>query len=150
MTARHTGRGRFRVTAFAVPPVTALALALLIATLLGGCGKTPEYPPNLAFPSRTDRLVLKLPDKPAPALNDPFKRNDEIAALDGLGGATADVAALPADERAKVDAFLKSTFGTPAAPVIAVEEEVAARLKLTPAHLAEGSKLFRAKCQQCH
>ncbi|MDY3556547.1 c-type cytochrome [Gemmata sp. JC717] len=149
MTARHTGRGRLRVAAVAALPVAALAPVLLIG-LTSGCGKQPEYPPNFTFPSRTDRLVLKLPDKPAAAVNDPNSRNDEIAALDSLGGKTADPATIPAEERAKVEAFLKITFGTPAAPTVAVEGETATRLKLTAAHLAEGGKLFRAKCQQCH
>lgn len=148
MTALHTGRGRFRVAVLTALPATALAPLLLLT--LGGCGSKPEYPPNLAFPSRADRLVLKLPDRPAPAINDPNKRNDEIAALDALGGKTVDVSAIPAEARAKVDTFLKDTFGTPAAPTVAVEAEAVSKLKLTAAHLAEGSRLFRAKCQQCH
>lgn len=145
MLNRIRGRGRFRVAVFTALPVMALALGLLT-----GCGSQPNYPPNLTFPPRADRLVLKLPEKPAPDLNDPFKRSEEIAGLDALDGRTADVAAIPADERTKLEQFLKDTFGTPAAPTLAGNEAVAARLKLSNPHLAEGSKLFRAKCQQCH
>lgn len=148
MASNRVGRGRFRVAVVTALPAAALALALLPGC--GGCGKAPEYPPNLTFPPRADRLVLKLPERPAPALNDPNKRNEEIAALDALGGKTADPSVAPAEARAKLDGFLKDTFGTPAAPTIAGEADTAARLKLSDAHLAEGSKLFRLKCQQCH
>ena len=147
MTVSHTGRGRFRVA------VSTALLATCSALLLpgcGGCNKTPDYPPNLTFPARADRLVLKAPDKPAPAINDPGKRQEDIDALDAAGGKTADVSAIPADNRAKLDAILKDMFGTPAAPTIAAESATVARLKLTNAHLAEGGKLYRRHCLQCH
>ncbi len=116
-----------------------LGAALLFAGC-GGCGSNPEHPPNLTFPARADRLALKLPDKPAPGPNTAGKRDEEIAALDALGGLTV---APPAVEG--LDAFLKSAFGTPAAP-----EELAPALKLTKAHLAEGSKLYKRHCLDCH
>src|SRR5262245_32047724 len=111
----------------------------------GGCGSKSEYPPDLTFPARADRLVLKLPDKPAPAANTAGKRDEEIASLDALGGRTVDPATLPADARAALDAFLKDTFGTPAAP-----NDIAPKLNLTRAHLAEGAKLFKRHCVDCH
>ncbi len=148
MTGFHNGRGRSRVTASTALLATAAALAVLPGC--GGCTKQPEYPPNLTFPPRADRLVLKLPDKPATALNSPMKREEEIAALDALGGKTLDVSTVPTDARAKLDTFLKDTFGTPAAPLLALEGEAATRLRLSDAHLAEGAKLFRRHCLQCH
>ncbi|MBY0456798.1 MAG: c-type cytochrome [Gemmataceae bacterium] len=131
MSALHDGRGRVR----------AAGIALLAAAVLPGCGARHEYPPNLSFPSRTDRLVLKLPDKPADALGDPFKREEEIARLDALGGRTLDPASTPGEARKAIDASLRDAFGPPAAPVRGGEPDPV---------LAEGARLYRAKCQQCH
>ena len=128
----------------------ATAAALAVLPGCGGCGKKNEYPSTLTFPPRADRLVLKLPDKPAPALNDPFKREQEIAALDALGGKTLDPAAVSEADRAALNALVKETFGTPAAPTLAGGGDVAKRLKLSDAHLVEGGKLFLRHCLQCH
>lgn len=124
-----------------------IATAALLAAVpgCGGCGSKSEYPPDLTFPPRADRLVLQLPDKPAPAMNTAGQRDEEIAALDSLGGATVDPATLSADARAGLDTFLKEQFGTPAAP-----RDVSAELKLTSAHLVEGAKLFKRHCLDCH
>lgn len=150
MTGSHSGRGRFRVAAVAALLATAPTL-LLLTFGCSGCSSTPQsYPPNLTFPARADRLVLKLPDKPAPAINNPNNCEEEIAALDALGGKTLDLAALSADSRGKLDAYLKEAFGTPAAPTIAIDDAIAVRLKLSKAYLAEGGKLFRRHCLQCH
>ncbi|AMV24524.1 Cytochrome c [Gemmata sp. SH-PL17] len=148
MAVTYLGRGRFRVAVSTALLVTCSALILLPGC--GGCTSAPDYPPNLTFPTRADRLVLKLPDKPAPATNDPGKREEEIAALDSLGGKTAVVTGLTAEARGVLDTFLKDTFGTPAAPTIAVTSETVTHLKLTNAHLAEGGKLYRRHCLQCH
>ena len=111
----------------------------------GGCGSTPDYPPNFTFPARTDPLVLKLPDKPAPAMNIAGWRDEEIAGLDALGGTTADPATAPADARDALHALLTEVFGTPAEP-----HDLTGQLKLTKAHLAEGGKLFKRHCVDCH
>jgi mono/diheme cytochrome c family protein len=125
---------------------TALSAALLAGFVgCGGCRSQPEYPPNLTFPARADRLVLKLPDKPAPAMSTAGKRDEEIAQLDSLGGHTVDPATLPADARAALDAYLKAAFGTPAEP-----RDVSEKLKLTRAHLAEGGRLYKRYCFDCH
>jgi mono/diheme cytochrome c family protein len=123
------------------------AAAVLLATAPGcdGCGHKSEYPPTLTFPARADRLVLKLPDKPAPAMNTAGKRDEEIAGLDALGGRTADPATVSSDARTALDVFLTAAFGTPAAP-----NDISAPLKLTNAHLVEGSKLFKRHCVACH
>jgi mono/diheme cytochrome c family protein len=128
--------------------IAGLAGAAALVALIpwcGGCGSNPEYPSTLTFPSRADRLVLKLPEKPAPGINTAGERDKEIAALDALGGQTVDPATVPAEARAALDAFLRDTFGTPAAP-----SDISPELKLTKAHLAEGSKLFKRHCLDCH
>ena len=86
MAGSHTGRRRTQGGAAAALLAAAFALAALPGC--GGCNKTPDYPPNLTFPPRVDRLVLKLPDKPPLALTDPNRREEGIAALDALGGKT--------------------------------------------------------------
>jgi mono/diheme cytochrome c family protein len=111
----------------------------------GGCNQKPDYPANLTFPPRTDRLVLKLPDNPAPAMNTAGHRDEEIALLDALGGRTVDPTTTPADRRDALNAFLQEKFGTPAEP-----KDVAANLRLTAMHLAEGSRLFKRHCLDCH
>jgi mono/diheme cytochrome c family protein len=121
----------------------------------GGCSSKKEYPPNLTFPSRADRLVLKLPERQPEKVNEPGKLDEELAALDALGGKTVEPGAISADARAALDQFLKDSFGTPAAPKIALADDPAAgaaadRLKLSNAHLAEGGKLYYRHCLQCH
>jgi mono/diheme cytochrome c family protein len=127
----------------------------VVALALPGCGSKSDYPPNLAFPSRTDRLVLKSPETPPTRLLEPGQLDEDIARLDALGGRTADPASAPAETRAAIDQFLKDTFGTPAAPTISLAGDAdasaaAGRLALTPERLTEGGKLFRRHCLQCH
>lgn len=130
------------------------ALAVLFS-LLSGCGSRSEYPPNYAFPSRTDRLVL-LPPTTAPAsLGEPGQIEKEVAGLDALGGKTVDPASAPAETRAAIDQFLKDSFGTPAEPRVAIANapgiaDAAERLTLTAERLSEGGKLFRRHCDKCH
>ncbi len=83
----------------------------------------------------------------------PGKPDEEIATLDALGGQTADPAGVSPDVRARLETFLKDTFGTPANPHILGDQAIldsATRLGLNEARLAEGSKLFRNLCLQCH
>jgi mono/diheme cytochrome c family protein len=128
---------------------TAVALALS-AVGCSGCGSPPPYPPDLTFPPRDDRLVLRVPTAQPPGVGEPGKLDAELAALDSLGGRTVDPATLPADQRQALDRFLAGTFGTPAAPTIAGEEAAAERLGLTAERLAEGGRLYRRHCLQCH
>jgi len=126
-----------------------LAAALLLAPSLPGCGEsTPDYPSTLSFPSRADRLVLKAPESPPPGPNTAGQLEEELARLDAAGGKTADPARVPGDARQVLNRFLKDAFGTPAAPTVAAD--TAGPLGLTPDPLAEGGKLFRRHCLQCH
>jgi mono/diheme cytochrome c family protein len=120
-----------------------------------GCASKHDYPPNLAFPSRTDRLVLELPKSPPAGFGEPAKLDEEIARLDELGGKTADPRSASATARAEIDEFLKDVFGTPAASQVSLADdfEVAAaadRLGLSAQALVEGGKLFRYHCLKCH
>lgn len=132
------------VAAPAAVGVAALALAL------NGCGAltTPaDVPAGVPFPARTDRLVLSTPDRDAPGPGETGKLEDEIAALDGLGGKTLDPAALSEPQRAALAAALADLFGTPAAPKV---PDAPWRPGLSADRLAEGGKLFRRHCIQCH
>ncbi len=126
---------------------TSAALAAL-AFVAGGCGcnRDKDFPADLTFPPREDRLVLKLPASAPPRAGEIGKLDAELAALDAAGGRTVEPAALPAAARAALDGFLRETFGTPAAPQMPDGE----RLGLTDDRLAEGGRLFRRQCLQCH
>jgi mono/diheme cytochrome c family protein len=129
------------------------AAVLATAALASGCGSKPDYPPNLSFPSRADRLVLKTPETTPAALYDPQKLPEELARLDSLGGKTVEPSSLPAASRTALDRYLRDAFGTPAAPTVNGPPEAnaaAERLSLKADALAEGSKLFRKNCLQCH
>jgi mono/diheme cytochrome c family protein len=129
----------------AAVPVCVLAALVAFTPGCGGCGKEQAFPPNFTFPPRADRLVLKLPDKPATKPSTAGQRDEEIAALDALGGTTRDPASLPADARAEVTKYLEAAFGTPADP-----KDVSEPLKLTVAHLQEGARLYKRHCLDCH
>jgi len=76
-----------------------------------------------------------------------------IRRINDRGGRVLDPMALPADLREELSTFLRETFGTPAAPTIAGDDEtmsLAASLGLSDESLSAGSKLFRARCQECH
>ncbi len=124
---------------------TSAALAALAFVLSWcGCGKK-DFPTDLAFAPRTDRLVLALPAAAPTRPGEIGKLDAELAALDAAGGRTVDPAALPAAARAALDGYLKEAFGTPAAPRVPDD-----RLGLTPDRLAEGGRLYRRHCLQCH
>jgi mono/diheme cytochrome c family protein len=126
----------------------------LLAFAVSGCGSQADYPTNLSFPSRTDRLVLKSPEAVPTSTGEPGKIEEEIERLDALGGKTLDPRTVPTEARVAIDPFLKETFGTPAASKVNIEDAQAAatveRLALTPERLTEGGKLFRTHCLKCH
>lgn len=125
---------------------TSAALAALAFVLGGcGCGGNKDFPADLTFAPRTDRLVLALPTAAPTRPGEIGKLDAELAALDAAGGRTVDPAALPAAARGALDGYLKEAFGTPAVPRVPDD-----RLGLTPDRLAEGGKLYRRHCLQCH
>jgi mono/diheme cytochrome c family protein len=120
-----------------------------------GCAQKADYPPNLAFPSRTDLLVLKSADITPTSLTEQQTVDEDIARYQALGGKTADPGSAPTDTRGAIDAFLGDAFGTPAASKIALPDDpqVEARaeaLGLTTDNLTQGGKLFRYHCLKCH
>ena len=136
-----------------IPSAALAALAVVLAGalaafLMPGCDSKLGYPAALEFPSRTDRLVLRIPTAQPKAPGEPGKLDAELAALDSLGGETLDPEQLPVEQRAAIDAFLVETFGTPAAS--RVNAELAVKLGLTPGTLQDGSRLYRRHCLQCH
>ena len=124
----------------------AFAAVLLVGAV--GCGGTPAYPPDLTFPPRADRLVLRTPASQPSGPGEPGQHDAELAGLDALGGKTLDPATVPAAGRDTLGRFLADAFGTPAAPVVGADG--AADLGLTPDRLAEGARLFRRHCLHCH
>lgn len=127
--------------------LTALALVFFTGS------SDSDYPTQLPFPSRTDRLVLKSPEQLPTRLNEPGRLDADLAALDQIGGRTVDPSTLPADLRSALDRYLKATFATPSAPTFPTSPELsaaAARLGLENSVLVTGGKLFRKHCQQCH
>lgn len=136
--------------AAAAVPVTAAAL---LATTLTGCeAPVHDYPEHLTFPPRTDWVVDQLP---AEAPQDPGPPQDLdlfIARINTLGGRAYDPASLPPDQRSQIQQALTDLFGTPARPVLSAGDAapLADRLGLSPERLAEGGRLFRRHCQQCH
>lgn len=137
-------------------PYCFLALSGILASgLFAGCSSNSDYPTHLAFPSRTDRLVLKVPETAPANAGAPGRREAEVAELDGLGGKTAEPVALPLERRSSIDQFLRDTFGTPSSPKVDSlgDEELRKRLTqlgLEGDVLTEGGKLFRAHCLGCH
>jgi len=123
--------------------IPSAALAAL-AFVLAGCGEQPGYPPDLEYPARSDRLVLRVPTAQPAGPNEAGKLDAELAALDSLGGLTRDPRALPQSTRDQVGGLLADLFGSPAAP------EVKDAPGFGRDTLAEGSRLYRRHCLQCH
>src|SRR5439155_12003516 len=119
------------------------ALAALAVVMSGctssGCGSHPEYPPEMPFESRSDRLVLKLPNREPDGMPAAKQWDEHLAGLDVLGGKTSLPDAIPVEQRKALDAFLAETFGTPGEPKIEASAARNERLGLTADHLKEGS-----------
>lgn len=126
--------------------VLLVALATLPVPIIGGCGSpVVHYPAQLVFPPRADRLVLQLPAQPPLKENTAGRLDDEIAALDALGGRTVEPQSLAEAERNALNQYLTASFGTPAAP-----QTISESLKLTRDHLLEGARIYKTKCFDCH
>ena len=120
----------------------------------GGCNSHPDaYPATVSFAPRSDWVVVELP-RDVPAGDDPPGELEEaIRRANGHGGKVLDPATVPAALRDELNRFVSSTFGTPANPTVAGDDEtrvMAAGVGLTDDRLAAGSALFRRHCQECH
>lgn len=132
-----------------------LALACLSGCSgCGGCTPTPDaYPAAVAYPPRTDWIVVELPKDLPTGPDPPGELEEAIRRANQHGGKVLDPVTVPANLREDLDRFIRDTFGTPAQPKIAGDEEtstLAAGLGLTEERLAAGSRLFRDRCQECH
>jgi mono/diheme cytochrome c family protein len=112
------------------------------------------YPTDLAYPLRSDLLVdaQRLPPG-QPFYPDPPGRLDEsIARLDEIGGKTLNPKKLDPGLRTQLAKALEASFGTPAKPLVKVEddEDAVRLLLLQEERLAKGSALYRRHCLHCH
>src|SRR5919205_1215424 len=57
---------------------------------------------------------------------------------------------VPADDRAELGKALQGVFGTPAAPLVKVEDDAVENLRLSDDTLKKGSSLYRRHCLHCH
>lgn len=120
----------------------------------GGCTRSGDaYPANVAYPPRTDWVVIELPKDTPQGENPPGELEDAIRKANEHGGKVLDPLTVPATLREELDRFVRDTFGTPSKPTVAGDEEtttLAAGLGLTDERLAAGARLFRDRCQECH
>jgi len=144
--------------------VPALGLLLVGAlTWLSGCDDT--YSEAVQYTVRTDPLFVKAPseeqlnpDRPGQlplytlaAVEDVHNPLHAIAPKLIKEGVIRDPAKLSEKNREALDKVLTGLFGTPAEPhVEGVESAVRDKLKLDDKTLAEGSRLYRLHCLQCH
>jgi len=147
---------------------TLAAAAPLIAALwLSGC-EYDTYPKDLAYPLRTDLIVVNAPKNETPFYPPgPGHLEEEIAAIPKLGGQVVDPTdskKVSAAQRKPLFSALNKAFGSPRQPRVGATEgeepEVVAQLtdlKLRDADaakpfksLAAGSKVYRYHCVHCH
>jgi mono/diheme cytochrome c family protein len=113
----------------------------------------PDYPAEIAFEPRADRLVLRIPTAEPTGFGKPESWADDIAGHDALGGKTFDPKVVPVEQRDALAKYLAETFHTPGEPRVAGDAEAGAAaetLGLTADRLREGGKLFFQKCVMCH
>jgi mono/diheme cytochrome c family protein len=125
----------------------------VLALAAAGCSSAEGYPEHLVYPVRADLLVEQTTNDPAEEPGPLGQLDQEIARAVSRGGRAYDPAQWPSGQKEQLQKFLTDTFGTPAHPTVAGEAEVAAlagQLDLQTDRLAEGSRLFRRHCQQCH
>jgi len=131
-----------------------LALLLFAVAGCGGCNSDPDaYPDSFVYPPRQDWIVLELP-KDVPNQPEPAGELDEaIQRINERGGKVRNPDDVPEPLREQLNAFLRSSFGTPARPAITGDDEIkrlVGELDLSDEKLVTGSKLFRKHCQECH
>ncbi len=129
-----------------------LRIAFLFFTFaVSGCGSVePDgYDPDLQYPSRSDPLFITAPPESPVALSPPGRLDESLVSLNSIGGRTFDPNSLSLDERAILNQSLLEMFGTPASPSLPPTLFIDS-LDCTAARLAQGSRLYRRLCTQCH
>ena len=71
---------RSRVRVLAATLTVMVLLTVTLGVVLPGCGTPPAYPPDLTFPTRDDRLVLRVPTTQPAGVGEPGKLDAELAA----------------------------------------------------------------------
>jgi mono/diheme cytochrome c family protein len=142
------------------------AAPLVVLLWLSGC-EYDTYPKDLAYPLRTDLIVLNAPKNETPFYPPgPGHLEEEIAAIPKLGGQVVDPTdsqKVPAALRKLLFSALNEAFGSPRQPRIGAADGEDADivtqltdLKLRDAEgkpfktLAAGSKVYRYHCVHCH
>jgi mono/diheme cytochrome c family protein len=124
-----------------------------LSALVAGCGTQP-YPTSMTYPLRTDPLVARLPNNPPDGPPAAGKLDEFIGQINERGGKIYDPNHLNDADKAKLTQFLTDAFGTPAAPLVTAADEedrsLVEHLQLQPDRLAQGSKLYKSLCLQCH
>lgn len=129
------------------------ATLALTTFLLAGCTGTPDIPPELTWPLRTDRIVIQTPPEPPTAPAPAGQFDAVLATFDSLRGKTADPSTLTESQRQHLKQTLDRVFGKPSTPTLAGDAEDAAHaaeLSLSSEQLAVGMRLYRRHCLQCH
>jgi mono/diheme cytochrome c family protein len=134
-----------------------MAILAPIAFLAGCDGSlNSPYPTTMRYPLREDLIVVTPPKntKLFPFAEPPGHLEEVVAAANGLeGGKTINPREMKPTEREELRKYLDATFGTPAEPKVAPDDdakEIAKDLLLDSDHLVTGSKLYRRHCLQCH
>lgn len=132
-----------------------LAGGAVCCAVLALIGCEDGYPTTLAYPSRTDLLVLKSPTDQPVNPDSPGQLDKLIAAINSKKGETLDPKDLSPKDRQDVAKEISKAFGTPAAPKVPDFDDTEASeaieaLGLDSKSLAKGSKLYRRHCLHCH
>jgi mono/diheme cytochrome c family protein len=144
----------------------AAAVPLIAALWLSGC-EYDTYPKDLAYPLRSDLIVLNAPKNETPFYPPgPGHLEEEIEAIPKLGGEVLDPTdpkkVSPAHRKLLFNALVKA-FGSPRQPRVGAADgedpDIVTQLvdlKLRDAEgkpfktLAAGSKVYRYHCVHCH
>jgi mono/diheme cytochrome c family protein len=133
---------------------------LLTLTTLSGC-TLDGYPEDLAYPARTDPIVIEHAKSDASALDKPGEFPNSIFVglpADERDKLVREPAKMNADQAQQLNKYLVTVFGSPAHPTAEggnadardAMEKLSAAVKLDKETLAKGSKLYRQQCLHCH
>jgi mono/diheme cytochrome c family protein len=137
----------------------AILLTFVGLLSLSGC-QSEGYPENLAYPARTDPLIINTPSSDAPSFDRPGEFPEVLFA--GLNAEERSKllvypAKMKEDQRAELEKSLARVFGTPAHPKVEAGsaaddtlKQLSQGLQLDEETLARGSAHYRHQCLHCH
>jgi len=132
---------------------SATIIASLFSIIIISCSSSVDgYNPTLRYPIRNDLLVVQVPPIVPSTPAAPGQLDESLQQFRKLGGLTLNPAELPPTYRQKLQDTLDALFGSPASPAISIEphSEPIAGVDFRSDRLAEGSRLYRRHCVQCH